>query len=196
MRMEISREEFMKLLQQPRQQGKTAAPAEETEGSTIDLSQLDPVITNLIHVALINAEARGWLTQQDWKNFLSGEPNAELLVKVLAQEITPGDNTAINSWLATLPGNEEWAIRRILEKGVLPISQPSKNDAVSKRPEEASGISWHPLKTAQDAWVALRRRQDNRHLEAIYARLRQPGLSDEEVTVLQKQILDIQKRNT
>jgi DNA primase len=196
MRMEISREEFMKLLQQPKQQGKPATPAEKTEGSTIDLSQLDPVITNLIHVALINAEARAWLTQQDWESFLSGEPNMELLVKVLAQEITPGDNTAINSWLATLPGDEEWAIRRILEKGILPISQPSKNDAVSKRPEEASGISWHPLKTAQDAWVALRRRQDNRQLEAIYARLRQPGLSAEEATVLQKQILDLQKRNT
>ncbi len=176
----ISREEFVKLLKEPQQQGKAAAPAEKPAGNTIDLSQLDPVITNLIHVALINAEARAWLLEQDWESFLSGEPNMELLVKVLAQEITPGDNTAINSWLATLPGDEEWAIRRILEKGILPISLPSKNDAVSKRPEEASGISWHPLKTAQDAWRALERRQKNRRLEAIYAQMRQPGLSAEE----------------
>lgn len=162
----------------------------------MDLSQLDPVATNLIHVALTNADARAWLLGQDWKQLLSGEPDMGLLVKVLGHGLTPGDNAAINSWLAALPGDEETALRRILEKGILPISRPSKNDAVSKRPEEASGISWHPLRTAQDAWRSLQRRQANRRLEAIYARLSEPGMSPEEVVILQKELLDLQKHLT
>ena len=207
-RMEISRLEFVKLLKQPQQQLSSKSVSrpdagesleslrqEEMEGNdSVDLLVSDSAATNMIHVALMNAEARSWLKQQDWKSFLANEPSMELLIKVLAQDIVPGDNAGINSWLSTLPGREEAVIRQIIEKGIPPISQPSKR-AELKRPEEVVGISWHPLKTAQDSWRVLQRRQINRRLEEVYARFK-PGLSPEEIDNLKKEIHDLQKQST
>ena len=193
-RLEISRPEFVKLLKQPQRQEE----GEKTAGqqSSGEPLQLDPLATNLIHVALTNDDALGWLKTQDWKGVLAGEPDMELLLKILAQNITPGDSATVNSWLATLPGNEETAIRRILEKGILPVSAPSKHDAVSIRPEETVGKSWHPLRTARDAWRSVQGRRIKRRLDAIYARLGRPETPADEVLALQKEILDLQRELT
>lgn len=193
-RLEISRQEFVKLLKQPQRQDDAEKSAGRQNGG--EPLQLDPVATNLIHVALTSAEALAWLKEQDWKTVLAGEPDMELLMKILVQEIVPGDSVGINSWLATLPGNEETAVRRILEKGILPISAPSKHDAMSIRPEETAGKSWHPLRTAQDAWRSVQGRRIKRRLDTIYARLGRPETPAEEVLPLQKEILDLQRQLT
>ena len=192
-RLEISGTEFVKLLKQP--------PKEEMAGATNttaapDLIQSEPLITNLIYVALRNAEARAWLHEQDWKRTLQAEPNAELLIKALTQNINPEDNSSINSWLATLEPSEEATMRRIMEKGMLPIGKPSRNDAVVARPESVTGVLWHPLKTAQDAWISLEKGQITRRLTGIQARLRTPDLPFEEIIKLQKETLDLQRQLT
>jgi len=189
-RIEISGAEFVKLLKQPGAKEETVV-----QGGT-DLTQTDPMITNLIHVALTNSEARAWLKERDWKRVLANEPNADLLQAALEQDIDPDDNATINSWLTTLPPAEDTTIRRILEKGIMPISQASRNDAVASRPETAAGILWHPLKTAQDAWVSLERRQLTSRVTAAQARMRTPNLPFEEIINLQKEVLDLQKQLT
>ncbi|HWB60399.1 MAG TPA: DNA primase [Chthoniobacteraceae bacterium] len=193
-RLEISMQEFVKLLKRP-QASQTREEQPKGAESAAPL-QLDPVGANLVLVALTDAGARTWLLQQEWKELLSSEPEMDLLAKVLALDITPGDSAGLNSWLATLPGNEEAGIRRILERGVLPLSLPSRHDAVSIRPEETVGKSWHPLKTAQDAWCFLQQRQIKRRLDSINAILKAPETTQKEALELQKEILDLQRRLT
>lgn len=193
-RLEISQQELVRLLKtpQPQRVQENGKPA----NGAADFSRLDPVTTNLIHVALTSAEARAWLKEQDWQRLLSGEPDMELLEKVLAQAIDPEDSTAVTTWLATLSPEEESAILRIRQKGVLPVGQPSRNDALSVKQEEEAGKLWHPLRTAQDAWQVLQKRRVTRRLDGIYAQLREPNLPADKITSLQKEVLDLQRQLT
>ena len=190
-RIEFSGAEFVKMLKAPPKEEAAAATTSEA-----DLIQTEPLITNLIYVAVRNAEARAWLQQRDWKRILENEPNAELLIKALAHNLKPDDNSSINSWLTTLSPSEEATIRRILERGMLPMGKPSKNDAVVARPENVTGVLWHPMKTAQDAWLSLERGQVTRQITAISARRRTPDLPFEEIIKLQKETLDLRRELT
>ncbi|MGB8356372.1 MAG: DNA primase [Chthoniobacteraceae bacterium] len=189
-RIEFSGSEFVKLLKEPPRQ----ETAIETTGA--DLIQTEPLITNLIYVAVRNAEARAWLQQRDWKRVLGNEPNADLLIEALERDLNPDDNSSINSWLTTLSASKEATVRRILERGMLPIGKPSRNDAVVARPENVTGVLWHPMKTAQDAWLSLTRGQITRQITAISARMRTPDLPFEEIIKLQKETLDLRAQLT
>jgi DNA primase len=187
-RLEISSSTFVKLLKQSsRVEAGVVAGASQL--------QYEPMISNLIHVALTSAEACEWLRGCDWQRVLTKEPDTELLIKFLLRGLIPGDTAGINSWLSTLEPAEESTIRRILEKGMLPLGEPSRNDAVAARPETVSGVLWHPLKTAQDAWLCIERRQIQRRIDAITARIRTPPVPPfDEIIILQKEVLDLKNQ--
>ena len=132
-------------------------------------SKLEPTIRLLCAVALRDESSRTWLLEEHWTEMLEQEPDSELLAKILMADLQPESPQSIQAFLATLTASEEAAITGLLE------DRPPQN----------------PLHIAHDAWKELERRRIQRRLDSCKARLRQPGLRNEEVEKLQKEVLDL-----
>ena len=168
-RLEVSAQEFVKLLRAP-----TTRPLEEaapTEPGSEPI-HLDPTIRLLALVALRDAAAREWLQVEPWDTVLQDEPEAGLLVKILGADFHPADDSSIHVFMTTLSAPEESVVSGLLDEKV-----PT-----------------HPLPIAHDCWRELERRRIRGRMEAIQARMRTPNLPFEEVAKMQKEILDLQKR--
>jgi DNA primase len=166
MRLEISPEEFARRL--------TAVKTERAGQSDVSESvapavNLEPTIRLLCAVALCDEVSRTWLLEEHWTEMLEQEPDSELLAKILMADLQPENPQSIQAFLATLTASEEAAVTGFLE------DRPPQN----------------PLLIAHDAWKELERRRIQRRLDSCKARLRQPGLLDEEVVKLQKEVLDL-----
>jgi len=123
-------------------------------------------------VALRDPAARAWILAENWQRLLGNDPDAGLVVKVLSGYLNPDDPASVSAFLATLSAPEESAISAMLEE---------------RLPE-------HPMPIAHDCWNELERRQIRRRMEALQARLRAPDLPMETIVMLQKEVLDLQKR--
>ena len=166
LRLEISPEQFARLLKAPR-----SHRAEEAVAA-LEPIDLDPTLRLLAIVALRDAEARAWLLAQPWKSLLSNEPNPTLLIKVLESRLDPKEQSSITSFLATLDAAEEATLSGLLEE----------------RPPE------HPLLIAHDCWRELDRRQIQRKIDVLQARMRDPNAPSENVQNWTKEIVDLKKR--
>ncbi|HEX8297016.1 MAG TPA: DNA primase [Chthoniobacteraceae bacterium] len=166
LRLELSTQEFARMLKapskSPTEDPRQNLPEEET-------APLDTTIRLLALIALHDAPARAWLLAEPWQRVVGNDPNAGLLVKLLAARFVPGEVGSIHAFLATLDATEEALVSGLLEE---------------KAPENAMTI-------AHDCWRELERRQLRRRMNAIEARLRTPDLRDDEVFNLQKEILDL-----
>lgn len=171
MRLEVSSQEITKLLRKPTANERVEEPT-ELETPLVAIPKLDPTLRLLALAALHDEDARAWLLEEEWRNQLANEPDAGLLVKILEGDYQPGNPASAQAFLTTLAPAEEAAI-----SGLLGEKAPM-----------------NPLTVARDCWNELERRQIRRRIEAIKARLRTPGLSAEDITQLQKEILDRQKR--
>lgn len=166
MRLEISPEEFAKML--------TAAKTESAAELVISDAvappvTLEPTLRLLCLVALRDESARAWLLEEHWTEMLEQEPDSELLAKILMADIQPENPQSVQAFLTTLSAAEEAAVVGLLE------DRPPQN----------------PMTIAHDSWRELERRRIQRRLDACTARLRQPGLSNEDATKLQKEVLDL-----
>jgi DNA primase len=132
-------------------------------------AQLSPTIRLLCWVALHDEGARAWLLEEHWTEMLEQEPNSDLLVKILSADIQLEEPASMQSFLMTLNPGEASSVTGLLEE---------------KAPQNAMMI-------AHDSWRELERRRIKRRLEACTARMRQHGLSSEEATNLQKEVLDL-----
>ncbi|RYD82444.1 MAG: DNA primase [Verrucomicrobiaceae bacterium] len=174
-RFEVSQQQFAKLIIKP--EPRPSNPVSE-EDAVLDapikkkLPKMDPTLHLLSLAALHNEDARAWLLEEEWREQLAHEPDAGLLIKILEADYQPGDTGSLQGFLTTFEPEEEAAI-----SGLLGDKPPV-----------------HPLTVARDCWNELERRQIRRRVEAIKARMRAPGISVEEITTLQKEILDRQKR--
>ena len=169
MRLEISAQEFARLLKQP-----AAKPADD---ETLDeklrpTRELDPTISLLLKVALTDQAAREWLSEQDWESILAESEDAELVRKVVCTDLNVEDAAALAAFLSTLESGEEADVIEILE---------------GRKPEFAMII-------AHDCWRELERRQIRRRLDAVQARLRAPDQALATIVAAQKEVLDLQKR--
>ena len=170
MRLEISVQEFAKLLKL-----RTAKPIEDAaapEPTDVRQVTLEPTARLLALAALHDAAARTWILAEPWQRVFGDDPDAALLVKILAADLQPGNPASAHTFLTTLDAAEEAAV-----SGLLGEPPPA-----------------HPVAVAHDCWRDLERRQISRRMEAIQARMRTPGLDISEVLKLQKEILDLQKR--
>jgi len=170
MRLEISLAEFARLLKL-----KKAKPPEEREAAEPEAARpitLDPTARLLALVALHDAAARAWILAEPWARVFGEDPDAALLVKILAADLEPGGAASAHAFLTTLTAEEESAVSGLLE---------------AKPPA-------HPMAVAHDCWRDLERRQIQRHTEAIKARMRAPDLALAAVAKMQKEVLDLQKR--
>ena len=169
-RLEISVPELARLVKLRTTKPRDGAESAD-EGSAPPIT-LDPTARDLALVALHDGEARAWILAKPWQRLFGDDPDAALLVKILAFDLQPGNPASIHTFLTTLSAAEEAAISGLIEN----------------RPPA------HPLVVAQDCLRDLERRQIQRRLEAIQARLRTPNLDISEETKLRKEILDLQKR--
>ncbi|MEI9892378.1 MAG: hypothetical protein WDN28_00220 [Chthoniobacter sp.] len=170
-RLEVSAQEFVKLLKAPGTKRADPADAELAKAGPEPIT-LDPTIHLLAVVALRDSAAREWLLAEPWDTMLQGEPEAELLAKILGADIQPDNDATIHVFLSTLNAVEESVISGLLDE---------------KMPA-------HPVPIAHDCWRELERRRLRARMETIQARMRAPDLPMEDVAKMQKEILDLQKR--
>ena len=169
-RLEISMTEFARLLKLSA--AKPLEPEAATEMREAERVTLDPTARLLALVALHDAAARAWILAEPWRRIFGDDPDAALLVKILAADLQPGSQASIHAFLTTLEAAEEAVV-----SGLLGEPPPA-----------------HAMTQAHDCWRDLERRQIRRRIEAIQARLRTPNLDFAEQSKLQKEILDLQKR--
>lgn len=166
MRLEISPEEFAKMLTAAKSESSTELVISD---AVVPPLKLEPALQLLCIVALRDETARTWLLEEHWTEMLEQEPDSELLAKVLMADIQPENPQSIQAFLVTLDAAQEAAVAGLLEE------RPPQN----------------PLTIAHDSWRELERRRIQRRLDACKARLRQPGLPPEDTTKLQKEVLDL-----
>ena len=169
-RLEISMTEFARLLKLSA--AKPLEPEAATEMREAERVTLDPTARLLALVALHDAAARAWILAEPWRRIFGDDPDAALLVKILAADLQPGSQASIHAFLTTLEAAEEAVV-----SGLLGEPPPA-----------------HAMTQAHDCWRDLERRQTSRRIEAIQARMRTPNLDISEARKLQKEILDLQKR--
>ena len=171
MRLEVSAQEFARLLKQPAQK---SADDETLDAKPKTKRELDPTIALLLKVALTDQAAREWLREQHWEPVLADSDDSVLVKKAIFAEMNVDDPASLASFLSTLDPAEESDLIDLLE---------------GRKPEFAMII-------AHDCWNELGRRQIDRRIDAVQARLRVPGQSDEAILQLQKEFLDLVKRRS
>ena len=170
-RMATSAQDFRVLVRRVPQRRPEGEPAAEPERA--QLVSLDPAKAWLALAALRSPEARAWLQAQALDRVLDdGQPDSELLVKILNADIRVEEPASVNAWLATLEPGEESALSSVLEMSVPP----------------------EPRIVAEDCWHELERRLLLRKRQAVEARLRVPGLALEEMARLHEQVLGLQRQ--
>ncbi len=169
MRLEISPEEFARMLTAPKTDNLPPAFIGDGQADSLQPLELDPTIRLLCTVALRDESARAWLLEEHWPEMLEQEPGAELLVKILGADLVADDTPSIQAFLTTLDAAEESTVAGLLE------DKPPTN----------------PLTIAHDAWRELERRRIRRRMDVCQARLRQSTLDNAEIVTLQKEVLDL-----
>jgi DNA primase len=169
-RLEISAQEFVKMLRAPsvnRDEEESPTPSSGAEPLN-----LDPTLRLLTLLALRDAPVREWLLAEPWDTTLRDVPDAELLMKVLGADLNPEDAGSVQVFLSTLNAAEEAAASGLL----------------------ADGMPVRPMHIAHDCWYELERRRIRRRIEALKARIFTPNLPLDDLSKMQKEILDLQKR--
>ena len=126
-------------------------------------------IALLCILALRSEEAHQFLRSQNWREVLSQLPSTYFLQRILESEVRPNDAASLSAFLASLEPEEEDII-----SGWLHLKTPPNSIAVP--------------------WLRLRQAAVRRQLEVAKDRLKLPKLTVGEVTILQKQILDLQEQ--
>lgn len=169
MRLELSVPEFVKLLRQP---SPVPVRDEAAKDAVVEPMSLDPTMRLLALIALHDEDARHWILEEPWREYLSQEPDAELVVKLLEFPLRLGDSASSGTLLATLADGEAATVSSLL---------------VERPPEAAMAI-------AHDCWRELERRKIRRRIEALKSRQRAQNLDFEAVAKLHEEILALQKR--
>jgi hypothetical protein len=143
-------------------------------GSGVTTERLDRVvpandIALLCILALRSEEAHQFLRSQNWREVLSQLPSTYFLQRILESDVRPNDAASLSAFLASL--------------------EPEEEDIIS---------GWLHLKTPPNSvaipWLRLRQAAVRRQLEVAKDRIKLAQLTVGEVTILQKQILDLQEQ--
>lgn len=156
-RLEISMKEFANLVVRTKQPGIGKAGADPVP-QNVATPLTDPNFRLLALAALHDPEACEWLRAAPFRDLLARETDAGLVLQILESPFVPGDRGAQQAFLASLSAADEATISELL-------SEPP--------PAE-------PLAQASDCWNALARRQIQKHIESLQARLRAPEIHLEE----------------
>jgi DNA primase len=126
-------------------------------------------IALLCILALRSEEAHQFLRSQNWREVLSQLPSTYFLQRILESDVRPNDAASLSAFLAGL--------------------EPEEEDIIS---------GWLHLKTPPNSvtipWLRLRQAAVRRQLHVAKDRIKLAQLTVGEVTILQKQILDLQEQ--
>ena len=128
-------------------------------------------VAMLCLLALRDEAARDFLLQQNWQQVLAQVPDAEILVRILENDLRPNDAASLNAFMATLSAPDEGLVSSWLLQKV----PPNAGTMVEK---------W---------WLGIRQGALRRQLDVAKNRIRLPQLSTGELVNLQKEILDLVK---
>jgi DNA primase len=164
-RLGVPTAEFQALLGKPaRQRGNDEAARRP---APVAAARHD--LAMLCLVGLRDREARDFLRGQDWPETLAQTAGAELLGRILKNELRPDDAASINAFMATLPPEEEALVASWLLQRMPP----------------------NPLEVARGFWAGLEQTAVRRQLQIAEGRMKIPQLSIGEMTTLQKQVVDL-----
>lgn len=138
----------------------------------VSRSAQDPTLRLLTTVLLHSAEARQWLLEEDWRERLESEPEAEVVLVLLKNAHRLDEPTAAAGFLS----------------GENPVDEAVFSELLSEKSPE------NPLLVVQDCWAELERRQIRRRIEGLKAEQREGGLTFERIAAIHQQILDLQRR--
>ncbi|MDQ6623159.1 MAG: DNA primase [Verrucomicrobiota bacterium] len=166
-RIGIAGRDFAALLGRPTQSRNFGGGDENVRAEPMAAPRHDMALLCLL--ALRDAEARGLLLSENWREVLSQTPDSELLVRILEADLRPDDPASINVFMASLSPGEE-----ALVSGWL----------LQKVPPNAAQV-------AGDWWIGLKQSVLRRQLQIAEGRMKIPQLSAGELTTLQKQVVDL-----
>jgi DNA primase len=167
-RLEISARDFRAMMKAPRG-GSPEIKPHSMENSPFQLRG----IRMLCALALQDRASFDWLRQQNWHAVLAETPDGEILSLILSSDFRPGDSASVARFLAQLNSDQESLLSSLFAR---------------KLPDL--------LTSAIRGWWDLERRFLENTRETLAARLRLPNLTADEITKVQKEILDLQKRLT
>ena len=131
-----------------------------------------PAVALLLKLSLEHEDARSWLQDQPWRERLPQIAGAELLALALGAELSPANPATVSAFMATLPPPAESFVAGLLLEKPFP----------------------QPMIVARESWRGLEKGLLKERRTALESRMRLPELSVEELTRLQKEILDLQQR--
>lgn len=131
--------------------------------------QPDPVLRLLLHVALLDLEARRWLAAEKADALFAEREGSALLAACLKADYDPADEAAARVFLAGQSTDDQSLVASLL------VAPPPAN----------------PIAIACETVLNTRKRSLQARRESLTARLRQPGLGPDEVARLQSEVVDI-----
>ncbi|HEX8280772.1 MAG TPA: DNA primase, partial [Chthoniobacterales bacterium] len=132
-RLAVPARDFDALLKRP-VRDRSSADGERQSAPPVPAPRHD--IAMLCLLALRDAEARGFLLNDDWSEVLAQTPDSEMLKTILEAEIDPDDPASVNAFMAGLSSGEEALVSAWL---------------LQKTPPNAAGVArdwWNGLKQA------------------------------------------------
>jgi len=162
--------DFWTVLTRSAKTARPAAPGEKSTAAVQTIAATQP-IGHLTLLALGDLEIRRWITAQPWSASLMEMDGAELLVKILDSDVSLEEPGSVAVFAAGLEGPELALLNALLRE---------------RLPENR-------LAAATDCWGAIEKKELLHRREVLKARMRDPNLSQGEITEIQKLILDLQK---
>jgi DNA primase len=147
------------------------APAPESKPGFLNPTAIKAPINGLTLVALADPEIRRWISAQPWSLRLLDMEGAGLLVKILDSDISLSEPASLSTFATTLDESARELFGSLLREPL---------------PEDR-------LAAARDYWNAIEKRDLLHRRDLLLARMRDPNLSQGEITEIQKQVLDVQK---
>ena len=167
-RLAISPQAFLASV--PKTANPAAAHAEDGDApAEARRKQPDPVLRLLLHAALLDLEARQWLAREEAGTLFADREGCTLLAACLKADFDPSDEAAARVFLAAQSIDDQSLVASLL------IAPPPAN----------------PVAIVRETVLNTRKRALQARRESLTARLRQPGLSADEVVRLQSEVVDI-----
>jgi DNA primase len=157
-RLEMSMNDFAVIVNRTRQPQKEKGGVADPVPENVATPLTDPNWRYLAVAALHDRDACEWLRAAPYRDLLARETEAGLVIQILESSFIPGDRASQNAFLASLSAADEATISELL----------------SERPPVI------PLTAASDAWNAVARRQIQKHIGSLQARMRTVDVGGEE----------------
>jgi DNA primase len=192
-RLEIGADQLRTLLKGAADLRGSEEPVEVTE--TVRPVELDKTMEILCFAALLDSASRDWLRAQDYHAFLDDESEAgALLAKILDAEIDPANPVSVQVFVDALPTAERMALTQFAGVEVREgrIHRTVQRHLSTDYARTAAVV----ITLAKDAWVFVVRRDLQRRLTTVDARLRNPALAIDDYAELHQQRLALQQQLT